>query len=816
MPSRPTPAPDPAAAATRPKAVALPSWRAWPAAGLLALGLLLILACLPLAWAASGPVSPVIELSQAAFSTQAPRGRAAEDTTVHLPDLWVQRGLSRGGLGYYRLGFDLPEAPRQPWAVQFTHLGVEHEVVVNGEVISTQLPELNTPGPHLRVPRPTLLPIPAALLQAGHNELRVTVDLGTVGGLDAPRIGPADALQGRQRRLLMSSIQLPVMLNIFGTTVALFMLLMWVRRPGERQLGVLGTAGVLLSLRNIVYFSLGGVPEPLLDWLCYCTDVTGLLLLWWLARDMSRPHEESSPAFLRTLLGCGALLLLGGAAVNLTDSMSGAPQQLTPLVYLLGLPALLTLGRATFQPPAPSPSRLPKPGSTLIGLLMLWIASVHDYAYWQGWTAVHDRLWSPYALPIALAVFAWIAVRRLAAALSEVERLNVELEQRVLERTLALERAHATKTRLLAAASHDLRQPVVTIGLLIDLLRDQLHEPRQRKMIDRVDAAVESMENLLKGLLDLSRLESGTVQPRWQDVALQPLFEAIASHEGEAAQHKRIRLRVRPTRLAVRSDPVLLEQIVRNLVSNAVRYTDHGGVLVGARQRGDQVLIQVWDSGDGIAPEQQHRIFDEFVQLAPDQGQERSLAVSRGMGLGLSIVQRACQVLQHTLSLRSVREQGSCFMVQALRAGALEAAPAPPPPNVGALRGLSIAVVEDEEVVRSALEQRLSAWGAQVHAFEGLRVWRQHLAMRPRGHSGIALLVTDQRLRDGNGLEAVEALHAYAGPIPALVITGDTAPDDLARLARCGLPVLHKPFRADALLEAITLALEPRQAPRPT
>jgi CheY-like chemotaxis protein/anti-sigma regulatory factor (Ser/Thr protein kinase) len=235
----------------------------------------------------------------------------------------------------------------------------------------------------------------------------------------------------------------------------------------------------------------------------------------------------------------------------------------------------------------------------------------------------------------------------------------------------------------------------------------------------------------------------------------------------------------------------MLEQILRNLVSNAVRYTERGGVLVAARHRGQDLRIEVWDTGHGIPVAHQRTIFDEFVQLA-DQHGERPVARrsghggdgSHGLGLGLSIVQRSAALLGHRLQLRSRQDHGSCFSILVPRAR-----------------------MHLPQPIRAALRARLEAWGAVVETHDGLTPLRHSLAARPRGHVGIDLLITDHRLRGTTGIEVIEAVRRYGGPVPALVITGDTAPDDIALMAASGLQVLHKPFRADALLAAIMRAL---------
>jgi signal transduction histidine kinase/CheY-like chemotaxis protein len=432
---------------------------------------------------------------------------------------------------------------------------------------------------------------------------------------------------------------------------------------------------------------------------------------------------------------------------------------------------------------------------------------VHDYLYQQGRTSVADGYWMPYVTPVALVSFALVLVHRLVQALGDVEQLNASLEVRVAERTRELETANAAKTRFLAAASHDMRQPVVTIGLLVGLVREQVASlPAVRVMIDRVNDAVASMEALLKGLMDLSRLESGTLNPRMQAIPLAALFEAIDLHEQPAAAVKGLRLRFRATPLGVLSDPVLLDQIVRNLVSNAVRYTERGGILVAARRRRNSVLLQVWDTGRGIPKQSQADVFEEFVQL-DNPGRERS----KGLGLGLAIVQRAARLLGHRIRLASVPGRGSCFTLELPLAPAGQTVPSEPVATALPLRDQTAWLIEDDSALREVLTLRLQRWGAHVEPF-GSRAAVQERC-DAGGSDWPALIVSDQRLPDGSGLGCIALVRARAGrEVAAVVVTGDTSPSDLALLAEAGVPVLHKPFRGDELLALLQQVGSPRDA----
>ncbi|MEO7009748.1 MAG: ATP-binding protein, partial [Caldimonas sp.] len=470
-----------------------------------------------------------------------------------------------------------------------------------------------------------------------------------------------------------------------------------------------------------------------------------------------------------------------------------------PLLALTSLPALALIVRHSRERRGVASAAL------ALGIFALIVAGAHDYGYQIGLFDITANFWLPYVMPLALGSLALVLVGRMVRAIGDVEALNVELDRRVAARTLELEAANAAKTRFLATASHDLRQPVVTIGLLVGLVREQVGAlPAVRAMVDRIYDAVGSMEALLNGLMDLSRLEPGTLKPRLQPVPLAWIFDAIGLHEQPAAVLKGLRLRFRPTDLVVTSDPVLLDQIVRNLVGNAVRYTERGGVLVGARRRGDTVRVEVWDSGVGIAEDAQARVFEEFMQLA-NPGRDRI----KGQGLGLAIVRRGARALGHPLGLRSRPGRGSCFSIelplatQALPPG-VATAPAPAP-----LQGRSLWLIEDDSAVRDALELRLARWGAKVVALGSIADVRRQLATCvASGASLPALIVSDQRLPDGSGLDCIALIRAQAAcEVPAVVVTGDTAPADLARLDASSLSVLHKPFRPAELLALLHAAL---------
>jgi len=730
--------------------------------------------------------APTLALREARFQ----RGdAAAAEQRVSLPDTWALRGLPPRGTGSYRLQATLAQAPTQMWALRIDRISSTHAVYINDRLVHVG----RDLAPGTGRPMAQLIDLPPGALHAGANEIRIELDYRNRAGMSALSLGPQARLRADFVRFVELSETLPESLNIAGAAFGLFMLAVWWRRRSEAAIGWFGALCMLVSVRNYCYFVVDGLPVSagLSNWLFYMAQLGSMLFLGWFARALSGRRWRWFDRMLKV-----ASITLPLCALLATGPLQQDLRALTyPLLIALALPSLWLV--FTYAREVRQHGLL----VLLSGLAMVLVAGVHDYLYQQGHVSMLDVYWMPFATPLALVSFALVLIDRLVQALSDVELLNASLERRVAERTHELELANAAKTRFLAAASHDMRQPVVTIGLLLGLLREQLSAAPLRAMVDRIHEAAASMELLLKGLMDLSRLESGTVRPRLQAVPLAPLFEAIDLHHQTAAAAKNLRLRFRAGSLAVSADPVLLDQIVRNLVDNAVRYTDRGGVLVSARlRRPDTVLLQVWDSGRGIAPESQALVFEEFVQL-DNPGRDRH----KGLGLGLAIVQRSVRLLGRRVALRSSPGRGSCFSLELpLVAHAAPVAVAPAIPSLP-LSGLLVWLIEDDAAVREALASRLQHWGARVLPLASRADVRRRLAdEQPLP----ALIVSDQRLPDGTGVECVALIRLQAErALPAVIVTGDTAPADMALLAASGLPVLHKPFGAEALLSLLHQAL---------
>ena len=358
------------------------------------------------------------------------------------------------------------------------------------------------------------------------------------------------------------------------------------------------------------------------------------------------------------------------------------------------------------------------------------------------------------------------------------------------------ERANQSKTRFLAAASHDVLQPLNAAHLSISALADLQTTEEGRKLVRQVERSLETMDDLLRTLLDISKLDAGVVRPDVTTVALEPLFAALRSDFQPLAAKKGLRLRIRPTVLAVRSDRTLLSRILQNIVSNALRYTRSGGVLVGARQRGSAIAIDVADSGAGIPEDQHQAIFEEFHRGPMAAHGELS---GGGLGLGLSIVRRMVDALGHRISFRSAVGRGTIFRLElpaALAARTEPGAPAAEPerPRGYGLFGTRVLLVDNDPQVLDAMRVLLERWQCEVRAAAATDDALDHL-----GDTGWLpdIIIADQHLEQGElGSETVSQARAYLQRnVPALIITAD-ATEEMQRVARgAGIELMHKPVQ---------------------
>jgi PAS domain S-box-containing protein len=389
----------------------------------------------------------------------------------------------------------------------------------------------------------------------------------------------------------------------------------------------------------------------------------------------------------------------------------------------------------------------------------------------------------------------------LATDVTERKRFNDEL----LRAWKTAEMADRAKSSFMAAASHDLRQPLQTLKFLQAALEPHHPSGEARKLVAGIGQSLDTMTGILSSLLDVNRLESGNLRPSVSEFSLNEIFEPLAGDFVALVQERGLRLCIVRSELIIRSDRRMLAEMIRNLLSNAVRYTDRGRILLGCRRAGDNVRIEVWDSGVGITEDQLPHIFDEYYQGSG--GAERG-----GFGLGLAIVKRLGEILDHRIEVRSISGKGTRFFVEVPRGRSGVRVPEAAPPvhsHKDAFLG-SVLAIEDEASVRSALARLLRMRGVKATivatATEALNLVREQ-GLRPD------VLLCDYNLRGSpDGIETIGRLRAALGRnVPAAVMTGDTRSQTVDSISAQGISVLIKPFLAEELMEALRGRQEKRE-----
>lgn len=381
--------------------------------------------------------------------------------------------------------------------------------------------------------------------------------------------------------------------------------------------------------------------------------------------------------------------------------------------------------------------------------------------------------------------------------------LIAQLEQEtnnVRKAQQAAEDANLAKTKFLAAASHDIRQPIHALGLFLEVLDRSALSTYQQQVLNNAKAAFSASADMLNTLLDFSRIEAGVVDVQKRQFYLQPLLNKLENEMAPQANSKNLFYRSRETRALIESDPVILELILRNLISNAIRYTNNGGILLGCRVRKEYTSLEIWDTGIGISPDHQEDIFREFYQLGNTERDRR-----KGLGLGLAIVRGFANSLGHPLSFSSTLKRGSVFRIHLPNTNTIPTADQDDlQPAEIQLLNAKILLVDDDESVRQGTMDLLVSWGCECSTADS---FDEALTLLQTNKPD--LILCDYRLREERtGTEVIRLLRKQSGyDLPALIITGDTAPDRLADAHSSGLPLLSKPVSPQILYSTISKQL---------
>lgn len=544
----------------------------------------------------------------------------------------------------------------------------------------------------------------------------------------------------------------------------------------------------------------------LIAWWCWVAATLGagsLLLRRYFLKHNQLPRDATHWLRLATIRAAVVSVAFGSAGV-LLFSVDSATYQIILFAWVVAISALTTVETANhryFNVATLPPMLLPFiVRATLHGeptALILAISGVILLIYLLWGVHKMNRL-------ISDSLDNGFANVELVAQLQEQMRIAESARHSAVE-------ANQAKSRFLAAASHDLRQPIHALGLFVSALRVHVAGEAGQRIIDKINSSVGATEVLFNALLDVSRLDAGILKPEIKPFALAPLLARLSVEYAPRAQARGLALRTRLREHSVISDPTLLERVIRNYLGNAIRYTHRGGMLLCCRRRGGALRIELWDTGIGIAADKMNVIYEEFYQLG-NAGRDRS----KGLGLGLAIVKRIALLLEHPIAVASRSGRGSRFSIEV---------PLAPPGEMTALAvdaavlvddtllvGACVMVIDDEADARESVEVLLKQWGCLVLTAEG---GAQALDLLRRKDVALDVILSDYRLRDGKtGIAAIAAIREYCGGISAVLVTGDTAPDRLKEAAASGYLLLHKPLNAWRLKSVLCGLLAERSSRR--
>lgn len=429
----------------------------------------------------------------------------------------------------------------------------------------------------------------------------------------------------------------------------------------------------------------------------------------------------------------------------------------------------------------------------------LFVIPTYATMIWR-YLSIDDSYYNVFGLLLFVFVFVLFSIirvhNRMLRDSINLRFENIELVSQLTEQKEKAENANISKTKFLAAASHDLRQPLHAMGLFLGALKSRVEKEDEKNIVEKIQKSSNALNGLLDSLLDISKLDAGVVKPEPELFHIQHLFNSLSAEFYAAANEKNLKIKFVNTKLSVNSDRRIIERILRNLISNAIRYSGKGGVVVGCRRHKDNVLLAVYDSGIGIEKDKLEEVFEEFHQL---ENTERDR--SKGLGLGLAIVKRMAKLVGMPLFVRSVPGKGSVFAIEMSVAteDAFECDDTELVTDFLSFDGKTVLVVDDEEEIRESLSGLLRVWGCHVVAAAS---GDDAVDKVKNENISLDIILVDYRLRNNEtGIDVIEKVcRLYQGDdIPAIIITGDTGPARIKEAESSGYRILHKPVLPDEL-----------------
>jgi signal transduction histidine kinase/CheY-like chemotaxis protein len=774
----------------------LMSWRHAAAAGV-ALGIGVVLPAPAQTPARLDPKQPLVVIDRA--ERHGPGERV--DADVPLPD-WVEAAPGDKSVERrWRVGLDVGDS-RAAYALYLSGVWGHVRIAVNGQVLLDTITEPPAPPPR-SIGRLHLVDLPPYLLRPRENLVDITVRGTSVASLSRITVGPHHTLTTLRDRKALQMAYAPALVAALIGCLGLSVLLIWVRRRVESIYAIFGIASIAWGLHTAWTVSPRLFLPPLhfgVWWTTLYAFVVAMIAIFAL-RFAGYSLRRAERALLWSTLAVPVVLYLGHA-VGLIDLASNAVRGGMVLVAVVGLAAVSV-----------SAWRRRSVDSMLLVLAGVAAAGLGARDWFVFLTTLDDNLpvqWAPFAGLPFVALVTWFLIDRFVRTNESLESLNRELELRVERKSAELmsaldhmraardwaDAANRSKTSFLAAASHDLRQPIHALGLYMGALRQRPLESAAREIVDRMDGSVAALDSLFNALLDISRIDAGAVVPAPHAFDIAALLRRLADEFAPQAAERGLRLaaRVPAAEPAVnaRSDPLLVERVLRNLIANAVKYTDAGGVLLSCRRRGEHWRVEVWDTGCGIADDERERVFEEFYQAGNPERDRRA-----GLGLGLAIVQRVARLLSLRLVLHSRPGRGTRFVLDLPATDEPVTVPAVAI-DLQPLAGMVVAVVEDDMEVRDAMRALVRGWGCLVVDGADAKEVQRECARQ-----GVVpqALVADLRLRgERDGVTEVARLRAaFGAALPALLVSGDSAPERVRLMQQSGLPWLAKPVPAARL-----------------
>lgn len=557
----------------------------------------------------------------------------------------------------------------------------------------------------------------------------------------------------------------------------------------HRNIPTAVVGGFVVAALTAAVFAQVSAMTSLAAWLLVAALLSGYRMWAWVRYRARISTFDDANSWLReAMVGAALNGLLWGAGFFIVSPADAVDYQ---LLYVWAVVMMSVAAMFSFSASFPC----------FLAFILPWtVPGVIEMA--RHMTVLH------WGIALGIPIFAAVAARFMFTfnqVFTETLRLrfqNVELVTELTRQKEAAEAANLAKSRFLAVASHDLRQPMHALNLYVGSMSALDLSDRARDLLGNVRHCGDAMDKMFRALLDVSRLDAGTVLPETRAFFIASLLERLRVEFEPQARNKGLALRIVKCSATVHSDPSLVERILRNLLANAITHTQQGKVLIGCRRSKGRLRVAVFDSGPGIAAEHQASVFEEFYQVGNPERDR-----SKGLGLGLAIVARLAKLLATPITLKSAPGKGSMFAVDLprVRRHDTEKVVAHAVPNTwrNDLSGMFIVVVDDEATILDATRMLLETWDCEVLTAASGKEALERLSSSTRVPD---VLVCDYRLRSHeDGISVVESIRAeFNDDIPAVLITGDTGPERIREIEASGLMVLHKPLREEQLRASLS------------